>query len=215
MMEIYFTRCNENDNGYSHSKEMRYFWDGGLMTNTPLMQLVLMHRHYWWKVRGLKDNVPRLGICVINLHPKKQTEIPSDRDGVINRNSDITFSDRTDKEEAMLLLASDYVDLIRALIKVAEEHGVKDDIINNLLNQKTKTHGVLAKTRSFHDILEGRFQIDDIIRVDRKNDEHTISNKTFDFSSETIKLLLERGYNDARNEFDEYARNQPVKTVEK
>ena len=53
---------------------MRYFWDGGLMTNTPLMQLVLVHRHYWWKVRGLKDNVPRLGICVINLHPKKNRQ---------------------------------------------------------------------------------------------------------------------------------------------
>jgi hypothetical protein len=27
--------------------------------------------------------------------------------------------------------------------------------------------------------------------------------------------LLERGYNDARNEFDEYSRNPLVKTVEK
>jgi hypothetical protein len=194
---------------------MRYFWDGGLMTNTPLLQLVLMHRHYWWKVRELKDNVPRLGICVINLHPKKQTEIPSDRDGVINRNSDITFSDRTHQEETMLLLVSDYVDLIRDLIKAAEEKGVDKNFIANLLNRKTNFHGQFLKPRRFQDILEGRFQIDEIIRVDRKNDEHTISNKTFDFSSETIKLLLERGYNDARNEFEEYARNQLVKTVEK
>ena len=202
-------------NGYSYSyrKEMRYFWDGGLMTNTPLLQLVLMHRFYWYKVRGLKVNVPRLGICVINLHPKRQAEIPTDRDGVINRNSDITFSDRTDKEESMLLLASDYVGLIRELIKLAEELGANDDVINNLLNQKIKTHGELIKTRSFRDILEGRFQIDEIIRVDRKNDEHTISNKTFDFSSETIKLLLERGYNDAHDEFNEY-RNQLMKTAE-
>ena len=183
------------------------------MTNTPLLQLVLMHRFYWYKIRGLKVNVPRLGICVINLHPKRQAEIPTDRDGVINRNSDITFSDRTDKEESMLLLASDYVGLIRELIKLAEELGANDDVINNLLNQKIKTHGELIKTRSFRDILEGRFQIDEIIRVDRKNDEHTISNKTFDFSSETIKLLLERGYNDAHDEFNEY-RNQLMKTAE-
>jgi hypothetical protein len=185
------------------------------MTNTPLMQLVLMHRYYWWKVRGLKDNVPRLGICVINLHPKKQIEIPSDRDGVINRNSDITFSDRTQQEETMLLLVSDYVDLIRDLIKAAEERGVDKNFITSLLNRKTNFHGQFLKPRRFQDILEGRFQIDEIIRVDRKNDEHTISNKTFDFSSKTIKLLLERGYNDARNEFEEYARNQLVKTVKK
>ena len=34
--------------------EMRYFWDGGLLSNTPLMQLVALHRQYWYGVRGLK-----------------------------------------------------------------------------------------------------------------------------------------------------------------
>ena len=196
--------ASKNGNSYSYTKEMRYFWDGGLMSNTPLMQLVLLHRHYWWKVRGLKDTVPRLGICVINLHPKKQTEIPTDRDGVINRNNDITFSDRADQEEALLLLASDYIDLVRALIKVAEEHGVKEDIIKILLNQKTRYHGKYIKPGRFLDIVEGRFQIDDIIQVNRKNDEHTISNKIFDFSVETIKLLFKLGYNDALDGFNEY-----------
>jgi NTE family protein len=191
-----------NNNGYR--KEIRHFWDGGLMTNTPLMQLVLLHRSYWYRVRGLKDAVPRLGVCVINLHPKKQAEIPTDRDGVINRNSDITFSDRTDREKVMLLLISDYVDLVKALIKMAKEHGVEDDLINNLLNQKTKFHGEFLRSGRFQDIIEGQFQIDEIIRVDRKNDKHTISNKTFDFSSKSIKLLLEQGYNDAHDELNMY-----------
>jgi len=53
-------------------------------------------------------------------------------------------------------------------------------------------------------ILEGRFQIDEIIRVNRKNDEHTISNKTFDFSAGTIKLLLEQGYTNAHQELAHY-----------
>lgn len=192
----------------SYKKETRYFWDGGLMTNTPLMQLVLMHRNYWYRVRGLKDTVPRLGICVINLHPKRQAEIPTDRDGVLNRNSDITFSDRTYQEEAMLLLISDYVDLVRELIMVAKEHGVDDNFITNRLNRKTNFHGQFLKPRRFQDVLEGRFQIDEIIRVNRENDEHTISNKIFDFSSETIKLLLEQGYNDAICGINEYIQNQ-------
>jgi predicted acylesterase/phospholipase RssA len=113
--------ASKNANSYSYTKEIRYLWDGGLMSNTPLMQLVLLHRNYWWKVKGIRDTVPRLGICVINLHPKKQAEIPIDRDGVINRNNDITFSDRVDQEETMLLLVSNYIDLVRSLIKVAEE----------------------------------------------------------------------------------------------
>jgi predicted acylesterase/phospholipase RssA len=193
-------------NNLNRRSEIRYFWDGGLMSNTPLMQLVVMHRNYWYKVRGLKDNVPRLGICIINLHPKKQKEIPTDRDGVINRNNDITFSDRTDKEESSLLLTSDYIDLTWTLIKVAEEHGVKENVINSVLNKKTKFQGELVRAKSFRDIIEGRFQIDEIIRVNRRNDENTISNKTFDFSSKTIKLLLDSGYNDAHNEINEQLR---------
>ena len=106
--------------------------------------------------------------------------------------------------ERDLLLASDYIDLVRALIKVAEEHGVKEDIIKILLNQKTRYHGKYIKPGRFLDIVEGRFQIDDIIQVNRKNDEHTISNKIFDFSVETIKLLFKLGYNDALDGFNEY-----------
>ena len=208
------TTSSKEGNGYR--SEIRHFWDGGIMTNTPLIQLVLLHRKYWYTVRGLKDSVPRLGICVINLHPKKQAEIPTSRDSVINRNNDIAFSDRTDREEVMLLMISDYVDLIRTLIKVAEDHGVKNDTINNLLNQQTNFHGQVLKPRRFLEILEGRFQIDELIRVERKNDEHTISNKIFDFSARTIKLLLEQGYNDAHeqlNEYVEYLRNQPARTT--
>lgn len=86
-----------------------------------------------------------------------QAEIPIDRDGVVNRNNDIIFSDKVHQEEAMLLLASDYIDLVRALMKVAEEHGVKKDIINNLLDQKTRYHGEFIKPGRFLDIVEGRF----------------------------------------------------------
>jgi len=209
------TAPSNNGNNYSYTKEMRYFWDGGLMSNTPLMQLVLLHRDYWWKVKGLKDTVPRLGICVINLHPKKQEEIPKDRDGVINRNNDITFSDRVYQEEAMLLLVSDCIDLVRSLIKVTKEHGIEKNVIKSLLDQKTRFHGKFIKLGRFLDIVEGRFQIDDIIQVNRKNDEHTISNKIFDFSLETINLLFEERYNDAHNGFKEYieSKNKEQLTV--
>ena len=202
------TSSTANTDGYR--KGMRYFWDGGLMTNTPLMQLVLLHRLYWWKVRGLKDKVPGLRICIINLHPTKQAKIPTDRDGVMNRNTDITFSDRTQTEEIMMLAISDYLSLIKKLIKAAKENGLKDEVINDILNQKTQSHGFFSKIHKYSDLIEGRPQIDEILRIDRKNDEHTISNKTFDFSTGTIKLLLERGYDDAKDEINQYVRNHLV-----
>ena len=40
--------------------------------------------------------------------------------------------------------------------------------------------------------------IDFIIRLERKNDEHTISNKTFDFSETTIRQLVCDGYEETK-----------------
>jgi NTE family protein len=198
------TTSSRETNYYEYRKELRSFWDGGLLSNTPLLQLVLLHRQYWYRVRGLKHSIPRLGVCIVNLHPKKQGKIPTDRDGVINRNNDIIYSDRTNQEEVMLLLVSDYIDIVKNLLKLSKDHGVKDEIINNLLNQKTRYHGEFLKVRTFNDIIEGRFQIDEIININRENDEHTISNKSYDFSVGTIKQLLELGYNDARKAFKDH-----------
>ncbi len=168
-----------NEDTSNYEKNIRHFWDGGIMSNTPMTQLVRLHRLYWLKVKGLKDTVPKLGIGIVNVHPTKQNIIPLDRDGIINRNNDITFSDRTEREQEALLLASDYVDLARKLIKIAKDHGVKDQIIDDLLNSKTMNHGLSVIPRKYSDILVGQFEIGGMLRVNRKNDEHTISNKTF------------------------------------
>lgn len=186
-----------NNNSATYEKNLRYFWDGGIMSNTPLSQLVKLHRLYWLKVKGLRDTVPKLTVGIVNVHPVKQDTIPRDRDGVLNRSNDITFADRTEREQQVLLLVSDYVDLARELIKVAKDNGVKDDVINNLLNRNTLNHGTAIKPRKYSDILVGQFGIEKVIRINRKNDEHTVSSKTFDFSPKTIKDLRETGYNNS------------------
>ncbi len=178
----------------NYETNVRYFWDGGIMSNTPLTQVVRLHRLYWMKRKGFKNTVPRLNIGIVNVHPVKQDVIPWDRDGIVNRNTDITFSDRTEREEQALLLVSDYVDLARDLIKIAKDHGIKDDVINALLDRNTMNHGLALRTRKYSDMLTGQYEIGKIIRVNRRNDEHTISNKIFDFSSKTIEQLRESGY---------------------
>jgi len=183
-----------NDATSNYEKNSRYFWDGGIMSNTPLMQVVVHHRRYWLKRKGFKYTVPRLNIGILNVHPTKQDTIPWDRDGVINRREDITYSDRTYSDQEALLLVSDYVDLARELIKVAKDHGVKDDVINSILDRKTMNHGLAIRPRTYSDLLVGQYEIGKIIRVNRKNDEYTISNKIFDFSSKTINQLRESGY---------------------
>jgi predicted acylesterase/phospholipase RssA len=183
-----------NNNSATYEKNIRYFWDGGIMSNTPFTQIVRLHRQYWLTVKGLKDTVPKLEICIVNVHPARQEAIPWDHDGVVNRNADITFSDRTQREQEALLLVSDYVDLARELIKIAKDYGAKDDVINNLLNSNTMNHGLAMIPRKYSDILVGQFEIGNVVRINRKNDENTISNKIFDFSIKTINNLRESGY---------------------
>jgi NTE family protein len=190
------------DSNY-YTKEIRRFWDGGLLTNTPLMQLVVLHRYFWYRVKGLKDKVPRLIIGIVNLHPTAQQEIPYDYDGALNRKADISFSDRSRQEEAILILISDYIGLVRSFITLAKEGGIKEERINDLLNQSTRFHGLYFQPKKLREIIEGDFEIDEVIRIERRNDAHTISDKIFDFSRGTINGLLEDGYNDAKIELAE------------
>jgi len=96
-----------------------------------------------------------------------------------------------------LLLVSDYVDLARELIKIAKDNGAKDDVINNLLNSNTMNHGMAMIARKYSDILVGQFEIGRVIRIHRKNDENTISDKIFDFSPKTIIQLRESEYSNS------------------
>jgi NTE family protein len=199
LLTVYLYPSSYRDFSKQYRKEIRHFWDGGLTTNTPLTELVILHRDYWHKIRGLKDKVPTLTVGVINVHPTRQTQIPTDHDGVVSRNNDITFSDRSHRDEEVVLLVSDYVDLVRDVIRIAKEAGAKDKVISDLLNKKTKYHGISWRPRLNKEIIEGRFDIDEIIRIERENDEHTVSEKTFDFSTGTITQLLKDGYADTLN----------------
>ena len=60
-------------------------------------------------------------------------------------------------------------------------------------------HGITIRPRKYSEIIEGQYEIGKVIRVNRKSDQYTISNKIFDFSSKTIKQLRESGYTNTRD----------------
>lgn len=60
-------------------------------------------------------------------------------------------------------------------------------------------HGLAFRPRRNSDILVGQYEIGKVIRINRRNDEYTISNKIFDFSYKTINQLRENGYNNTLN----------------
>ena len=48
--------------------------------------------------------------------------------------------------------------------------------------------------------MKGRVDVDFVARLERKNDGHTISNKTFDFSKTTIQQLIQDGYEETKEQ---------------
>jgi hypothetical protein len=97
---------------------------------------------------------------------------------------------------------ADYINMVRHLIEIAKEHGVANDIIDNFLDKPAQSKHRTKKPRKYRDLIEGQFSIDNVVRIERKNDPNTISNKIFDFSYGTLKHLRQAGYRDAINHFD-------------
>ena len=185
------------------SNSLRFFWDGGLLANTPLRQTIVAHRHYWHRVRKL-DNIPRLKFGIINLHPAKQDYLPSDYDGVIDRKNDIIYHDRTEFDEFVAVLVSDYAILAKSLIKLVEDNGASKEALQKILNEKTNVVFLATgKQGRYDDLVKGRVDVDFVVRLERKNDSHTISNKTFDFSKTTIQQLIQDGYEETKEQMKE------------
>jgi NTE family protein len=180
---------------------LRSFWDGGLLANTPLRQTILAHRDYWLNVRKLEENIPRLRYGIINLHPSKQDYLPSDYDGVVDRKNDIIYHDRTQFDENVAVLVSDFIRLAKSLIKLAEENGVSKEALKKVLKEETKAvYLATGKHLSHEDLLKANVDVDFVVRLERKNDSHTVSNKTFDFSKTTIQQLIQDGYQETKEQ---------------
>ena len=196
---------NMSSSSSNRNNSLRSFWDGGLFTNTPLRQTILAHRDYWHRVKKLEDNIPGLRYGIINLDPSKQDYLPSDYDGVVDRKNDIIFHDRTRFDENMAVLVSDFIRLAKSLIKLAEDSGASKEAIRKILKEETKAvYLATGKHVRIEDLLKANVDVDFVVRLERKNDSHTISNKTFDFSKTTIQQLIQDGYQETKEQMKKY-----------
>ena len=181
------------------NKKERYFWDGGIIANTPLREAVLEHRRYWHYVR--KSEVPLLRAFIINVHPIKQEYLPANYDGVVDRKNDLTYHDRTLFDERMVVMITDYVSIIKSLIKLAKDNKISATLVDNILQQQALSRNFMTgKHGTYADLIQNMVSVDLVVRVERKNDIHSISNKTFDFSSTTIQHLIKDGYEEAMDQ---------------
>ncbi|HET8794477.1 MAG TPA: patatin-like phospholipase family protein [Nitrososphaeraceae archaeon] len=232
------------------------YWDGGILSNTPVRELINCHNTFWTKkyendlesLLDFKDNnltfrnwdnyykiqkekhTPNLSLTIVNLHPvveKEESNIPSlyDYDMTKNREKDIRFHDRTDYDIKIAQDISDYHDFVDLITQLASD-AIKeiktknDEVFNDLrqrfekiINRRQRTLTRDNQPRHFYDLIGKKFDIIDVLKIERKDDEHTISDKIFDFSSDTVLTLIKEGENDALNEIIKKIMKNEVKEI--
>ena len=182
----------------------RKFWDGGILSNTPLRELLQTHRDYWLKDMK-SEKVPSLEVYIIDVWPSEEKIIPSDHDGVEDRKNDIRYSDQTEYDQKVAFLVTDYYDLANELIGLAKSKGASKTDIDAILSKKAKSIKRNGKERKYNDLIEGRFDLKRVVTIERKDDPDAVSNKWADYTSETIVNLI--------NEGEDFERRAVVRTM--
>lgn len=188
------------------------FWDGGLLSNTPFRELLQAHEEYWTDLitQEKKDNtaIPDLEVYIVNLHPARQPNPPTDHDGEKDRQNDISFGDRNshyDEEQAHIVTdLKDFATLMKDLSAEAISK-INDENYKVELNKKfeaisTKTtisKDRKGRTKKYDDLLKSRFHLINIIRIERTSYDYSIFGKTGDFTFQTIDEVIKEGEHDA------------------
>jgi len=191
----------ENVSDKNPMKEDHIFWDGGFRSNTPLRELIQSHRDYYFDKNNPKDedSVPDLEIYIADLWPSqlKEQPISFDLDFVDNRKYGLQFGDKTDYDEQVANVVTDYIDLTKELRNLARKNKIPEDEINSILYKKGNSQNREGYKREYIELLQGRFRITKVVRIDHKDDGHEVGNKIFDYSYATIEKLMKDGYHDA------------------
>ena len=208
------------------------FWDGGILSNTPLRELISNHITWWsdkleleneddifnlsfdnWNKFKADRKIPDLKLYIVNLHPTKEGKeedsnshiAEDDYDMIKDRENDIRFHDKTEYDQKVATLVTDYItyidkigDLaIRAINKTGNSKEDLKDEFNDLLKHKGLSTKRTGERRTYQELIKNRFNMEVEVKIERKDDTDTISNKVFDFSSNTISRLINEGIYDA------------------
>ena len=127
----------------------------------------------------------------------KEDSISFDRDFVANKEWNLILDGKTDYDEQVASVITDYVDLTRRLKNLAEQKGASAKEINHILNSKATSINTIGKRRIYGELLEGRFRLTKVVHVDRMDDGNEVNDKVFDYSYRTVEELMNVGYRDA------------------
>ncbi len=182
-------------------RNYRRLGDGGITSNTPLREMIQSHQDYWRNVEHI-DEIPVLEVYVVDVWPSmedKNYPITPDHDSTVNRKNGLIYQDKTPYEEKVANIVSDYYTLSKALLKLAKDNKLPEGEIDKILDDEGKGAHRNGDPRKYRSLLEDRFDIIKLIRIERSGDPDDISNKWCDSSKKTIDGLIKQGIEDALN----------------
>ena len=103
------------------------FWDGGVLSNTPLRELITSHQDYWKLVEPTTEtdiggNIPDLEVYIIDVWPSVDGyPVPSDLDGIRDRKNELTYQDMTPYDVKVADIVSDYYNLTKELCRISRK----------------------------------------------------------------------------------------------
>jgi NTE family protein len=193
------------------------FWDGGILSNTPLREVLQAHRDYWFKTIGKQkpeSKVPDLEVYIISVWPSSNDDgpdrdvVPSDYDGIKAKLYAISLSDKTEYDEKTAIIVSDYIEIIKRIREFAlknikndgDKNAFTKDLQAFLDKEPAQSKGRDGGDRTYASLLNGRFKLaDEVVRIESKEDPDGISNAAFDLTTKTIGDLMAQGENDAED----------------
>lgn len=202
------------------------FWDGGLLSNTPIRELLEAHKRFWEKRIGpenlentfrrntinkvgdmneydnpqdqLVQRIPDLELYIVNLlSPNKTVGNSVPEDFDGVKGRHMDIKLSGGYDAKTDELLTGYANLIERLISVGDNDESTKEKINRILDESAPRRFNTEGFKKNIDMLKDTFKIVRVIQIQRKDDGDAISGKMADFTSETINKLIQEGYEDA------------------
>jgi NTE family protein len=160
-------------------KNGRHLWDGSLLTNTPMLEVIRRSPQVDKK------------FYIVDVFPRQQKELPSNMVEIWHRARDIIFMDKTDKNIEMLKVNERYIDLLRKMYQIMSAENTKlDGNFKSRLKEIEPEYNALVKRIGS--------KIKDVVRIGRRETLHYLLEDA-DFSIYRVKKLIAEGEEDAEH----------------
>jgi hypothetical protein len=104
--------------------------------------------------------------------------------------------DKTEYEESVTKMITHYMHLVESLLKTlnGKDNAATKAILNlPIIDNAFNKRGI----KTYRDLLKGNFDIDRVMRIERKDDTYAVGLAMADFSAHTIRQLMASGKWDA------------------